>query len=614
MPVLGLLSGLALNYATVVPDTGTPIPKTITFSPTSPGTVTATSTNFAYQWRTNITTTGITRLSWVIVSSNGANRSAVTTVDTTGSVQISPVFLNTGEFVRAFEENNLVVAKDSSSITIAPYTPANKTLSFTPLNPGSITAGTLNVTVTTTGIASITWAVVNSDANYTWSQSASVATNGSVVISPVFTATGQFLKVLDTSDFSVSLDGGQVTIVGEPVTPPVVGSNNLDLVGPGGGTPGEFSLIVQGQSNAIFFIYDNNYETANNFNDVMQFLTGYTYDNLKIRSERSDFAADASLWSGTPTYNFASGSDGWLDATGKDQSNPSTWVNTEKMNSFLRYSKAMADRFPSRPCGMIRMHDETDSQYFGNAERTVYQAANREFIKRFRNYIGRTPAQSPVFQAVVPYGYSQGATAYAMRDAWQAQSQDATQHFYHAYSNAVDAVDRGDYAHWTIESANRVAIRMGIRLSRWFYENGWTTRDLSWLPTFGPNLVSLVRVSGNTNAIDVNVAHDKGTDLIVPVTVNLSNFAFSRNGTAISVTSVTRQSATRLRLSLGSSLASGGTLALDYGVDLNYNDPSKVISDNWSSITKPVQYQNFALLNGVNMILNKTRAPIGEVV
>ncbi len=196
------------------PEAGSvPITKSISFAPSEPGTLTPAAGGGTVTWNTTINTTGITNLSYAIVSGPPTYAfRTITDTTTTGSKAVSIAFQNSGEFVKAYETGNIqAFAVDSGAVTIG-VAPVGRTLTVNPFEPGSRAAGVLPTTVTTTGISSITWAVVN-PGTYSWAMNGTTNTSGSVVINPNYTATGQFLKVFDTNDYTFVQDCGQVTIV-----------------------------------------------------------------------------------------------------------------------------------------------------------------------------------------------------------------------------------------------------------------------------------------------------------------------------------------------------------------------------------------------------------------
>jgi hypothetical protein len=188
--------------------------KSLTLSPMNPGTLTEATAGTGVEWSTSVNTTGITGISWQIVGPAPGYvwRGGTTAVSTTGSVTIRPRFMVTGEFVKVWETGTPTREINSGTVTIAAPSQTGRTLGISPSNPGSRAAGPWTTTVTTTGITSITWVVVNSNGN--WVNAGNpVATSGSVSISPSFTTTGQFVKVFDTNNSTPVTDSGPVTII-----------------------------------------------------------------------------------------------------------------------------------------------------------------------------------------------------------------------------------------------------------------------------------------------------------------------------------------------------------------------------------------------------------------
>lgn len=387
---------------------------------------------------------------------------------------------------------------------------------------------------------------------------------------------------------------------------------NPDLPGPGGGSPGAVGIILQGQSNAIFWYDDDGtFATPVMFNNIIQALTNLSGDQISVDAARGDFTpASASLFTGSFTYSFG-GSPNWLEPIGHTLNDPTTWANTEYMDAFIDWSINLASFVPAgRPIMLIRMHNEYDSTLTDAGEISIYEAANREFIRRWRVGVGRTTALLPVFQVPVPYGNAQGAMTAAMRTAWHNQSQDNTQNFYLGVGSTLDAEDRGDASHWTGEAAKRVARRMAIRMAKWLHVNGYSARALDSLPTFGPAFTSFARVAGAANRLDLKVTHDGGTDLIVPASPELDDFDVRDNNVPIAVTAAIRQDASTVRLTLASNLSPGGPITVDYGASLNgYRGPDSQITDNWHTLSKPVSN---AELNQSRMIMQRLRAKLTD--
>lgn len=193
---------------------GTPIvTKSINISPGNPGTLNETSAGSGAIWNTSIVTNGISAVNWAIVgpAPSYTQRNLQSNVATTGNLPIAPRFMANGEFVKAWETASPTRETISGPVTLNPSTVATRSLSVSPSSPGSRPAGPLATTITTTGITSITWVLVNPD--FSWPNGGTqVPTTGSVTINPNYTTSGQFLKVFDTNDSTYKVDCNPVTI------------------------------------------------------------------------------------------------------------------------------------------------------------------------------------------------------------------------------------------------------------------------------------------------------------------------------------------------------------------------------------------------------------------
>lgn len=189
---------------------GTPAPaKSISLSPANPGTIVEPSPGASVTWNTTINSSGFTNLSYSVESAGGVEYpESIVNTTTTGSKAVTATFKATGDKFYAWETLNY----DNVNVVTQPVTIASSSRSIVldPHEPGTRAAGPMAITVTTTGITNITWALVNPD--YAWVSNTAVATSGSVVINPNFTTTGQFVKVFDTNDASFAVDSGAVTI------------------------------------------------------------------------------------------------------------------------------------------------------------------------------------------------------------------------------------------------------------------------------------------------------------------------------------------------------------------------------------------------------------------
>lgn len=402
-------------------------------------------------------------------------------------------------------------------------------------------------------------------------------------------------------------------VVSPPVTPPGNGGVGLFPTGPGGGTVGDIGVIVQGQSEAVWFVdsYDapDKYMPVYRYMDNLRALLGLTQAQSQEHYARSDYTSDATLYSGSATYHNTTGGDPkWLDPVGHTLSDPTTWANTTIMEGFLNFCRAKQGTIgASRPWMLIRMHHEYDSRLSGS-EIAVYEAANKEFIRRWRAVMGsRSVALLPVALCVA--GYDSGTNENALRtirNGWRNLALDNTQNVFIGHGSALDATTRDAGSHWDVDGAMRAARRMALTSARRWYDNGYTANDLSWLPRLGPTITGMARVAGQTNRLDFIVTHDKGTDLIAPTgDQNFGDYAVKDNGAAVAVTALARQSETVIRATMASAISADGTVTLDYGARTPFNGPNSQWSDNWHLIAKPPLAATIPDLNNVRMILNR---------
>jgi hypothetical protein len=359
-------------------------------------------------------------------------------------------------------------------------------------------------------------------------------------------------------------------------------------------------VIVQGQSNALLF-FDG--EAAWRLEAAVRRLTGLG-DLFAVTGMRSDFDHDAaSLFAGTHTYSFEPARAGWLLPEGSPPGSPASWRDGPPMLSFMRFSSRVARSVPADALvALLRMHDEYDSTFAREDERAVYEAAEREFIARWRSSMGGRPAALlPVFFVPVPFAMGNSAESYrAIRSARERQIADAAHNAHHGVFSTLDAEHRGDGSHWTPEAANRVADRLAVRLARWLHDYGHSPNDLAWLPGQRPAIRSATRV-GDGSAVELAIGHDRGTDLVVPDRPNLDDYVVEQDG-PIPVRALSRTSATTLRLALARRLAPGRA-TFDYGLYQGYSGPDSQVTDNWhlSSDAR----MRVGVPRGVRMILSR---------
>lgn len=226
------------------------LPKSITLTPQSPGTLTRTSPTAGASWNTTVTVQNITSVTWAIIQSNGVQRGSATVIPAVNTNPvISAVFQNSGEFVRVWETGNTAVNRDSGAVTLV--TTPSRSITLNPQNPGTIsTPGIVPIQITTSGITNVSWVVVNNNATFSWDHTAvatSVNVNGSTITANAnFRLNDQFILVFDTNDTSFYVDGGHIVIT------------NANSGGGGGGTPGGGGGGLPTGSPTFFEGFDNN--------------------------------------------------------------------------------------------------------------------------------------------------------------------------------------------------------------------------------------------------------------------------------------------------------------------------------------------------------------------
>jgi hypothetical protein len=435
----------------------------------------------------------------------------------------------------------------------------------------------------------------------------------------VTTANGN--SCLDIADISTA-DGAAVTVW------ECVGGANQAFHAPGlGGTQppppgdaGDVMLVLQGQSGANLFWEDGRYDTSfGHLWGPMLGLTGLSEEQLFFEATPAQYTENDnprrhSIASATSTYTVP-GSDGqWLNpsAPGAVLSDPTTWGNGVHGRAIISFLQQKATLIAAdRPILLLRMHSEYDSTLSGSAV-AHYPAANREAIRRWRQAAGRTAALMPVFYVPPPFlmGVQEGSLR-TIRTAWAQDTQSTAMNAYWGVGNTSDSYDRNDLSHWTKESADQAALRLAVRLSRWLWEHGYTVNELSWLPTLGPRITEVRRVSGAGNQLDFVVQHDKGTDLIVPASPNLGAYVVMDNGTRRNVTSLVRLNATTLRATLNGNLTgTNSQVSLDYGLWTGFDGMGTHVTDNWHTLPRPAWAANVSHLGEVRMVLQRSEAPL----
>lgn len=483
---------------------------------------------------------------------------------------------------------------------------ATRSITLSPKNLTGVALGTKTFTVTTTGsISSVTWVLRRPDASWETNEVA-VPTTGLISFDSYMFQQNQTVRVWDTADYNMSDETNGISA-------PVSGGGTAPTplpTGGGGGTVGDVSFIVQGQSNSVYFAdtFTNTYKPMWKMFDAFRTYTGLTQPESTEHFARSDQAADYSMYSGSYTFHFEdlAGSDPtWLSAFGHDFNDPSTWANTDIMDAFVRYCTThKTDVASDRPIGLIRLHSEYDSRH-GSQGAAVYDAATREFFARYRAAIGRSVALSPIF--LIDPAYDSGTndtTMKVIRDVHRSQALDTSLGVFIINGSQLDAVDRSDASHWDDASAYRVADRAAVALAHWFSDNGYSRNDCSTFPRLGPTVTSIETVSGNTSALDLVFTHGGGADdLTIPSSPDYDQHKVLDSNSRRSVVGMSKVSGTRVRLALGSALTSSN-VTYSFGERTPFSGPNSQITDNWHLKTKP-SFTAGSTINDTRMIQNR---------
>ena len=410
-----------------------------------------------------------------------------------------------------------------------------------------------------------------------------------------------------------------------PIAAPAVsGAANLDLAGPGGGTLGPIGIIPIGQSNELMYCDhpvkpEGEKAAVYHYFDMLQQLTGIPTSDIHLAFRRSDFAAlegkpGATLYSGTGLYHFdlhGAVGEKWLEPVGHTLNDPSTWANNGEMTGFLAFLDEVQGQIgPDRPWMLDIGWDEYDAKRYDAGEIAVYLAARREFNARARGHMGGRP-NSLVPISVSPRAYLSATRPEMMtsiRNAWHSMSQTAADNTIHGMGSALDADSMDGGNHWDWASSVRAARRTAIRHAKFWWANGYVRNDLSWLPTLGPRVGSIARVAGQSDALDLGIIHDKGTDLAMPPSIASEDYYVTSNGDSIAVNTAARNNEATIRLGLAAPLGSNTPVTFQYGRDLNFTGADRQITDNWHTLAKPTLAATVGNLGSVRMILQRSRA------
>ena len=323
-----------------------------------------------------------------------------------------------------------------------------------------------------------------------------------------------------------------------------------------------------------------------------------------------------------------------------DGSNPSGWALGADGTAVQTYLGAQSAADVADIVAILWPWSETDSTR-AYSEEYYFHGGAQNFLGKVRAMLGRSTGSLPlVWWNAMPFWTNPGMQMH--REVMAAMVADSTQDVVCGMPMTADSNPRG--AQQNADGAVPLYLSNGqvngdrnhldgtdnVRLGRLaagpmaravLAASGGDTISAipSGVPNVGPHITHAYRQS-NTEII-VTVAHDAGTDLVVPLqAVNGVGWAVmdggsnANPGTIRTATACARVDATHLRVTLGSALtsaSSGCSLFYPYGNTWIYR--GNAVTDNAATIARPAGWDIGADLGtawDINMPLQATTAPI----
>jgi hypothetical protein len=263
---------------------------------------------------------------------------------------------------------------------------------------------------------------------------------------------------------------------------------------------------------------------------------------------------------------------------------------------------------------------ETDSLEYGPADKAVYAAALTNLVAQVRGMLGKTAAEMPVIFFGPPYGLLPNYITYppTLREVWAEMDADPALNFNWAVRQTYDTISRNeswaastgiasggntDGGHRSATDNVMLFKRAALPTARAILAaNGLSAALIpaSLGSGLGPRIVDAA-LSGVT--LTLTIAHDGGTDLIVPLLASqgvgfsvMDGGSIASPGPIIQATSCTRVDATHLSLTLASALANANAscrLLYPWAGEYWAVQPDAeigrgcAVTDNFATIVKP---------------------------
>jgi hypothetical protein len=363
-------------------------------------------------------------------------------------------------------------------------------------------------------------------------------------------------------------------------------------------------LIINGQSNAINYSLSDG-AAALLAQGIAWYLGALAYNVLATTGSSSSYT----MQSGHGIYVVTSaGYPGSFLTDPGDGSNPSGWSLGADGLAVQQAVAGLPAEDVSDLCAIVWPWNETDSLRL-YSEYATFQAAALRFLSLLRAMLGDTSNRIPlVWWNAIPYGSADGMTMH--RQVVKSIASSSVQNVIVGNPQTSDSNPRGsswdpttgiatggDSAHRDSADNLRFAMLAAPIVAQTLAAGGYTD-SITALPAVlpkvgGPSIVHVYMQSSTT--LVVNIVHDGGNDLIVPLqAVTGIGFAVmdggtpGNDGTIVSAISCQRVDATHLQVILSTALrnaASACQLFYPYGV--KQIGRGNAVTDNFSTMTMP---------------------------